>query len=86
MLDYAIIFLNSLKNSPHAQFAAPKLIFLIIYILIVKGLETEVWIFLLKMLVVNENSLIFCVSLWEDQQRVPERERANPVPDLCWNC
>lgn len=86
MLDYAIIFFNSLKKkSPQAQFTAPKLIFLGIYILIVKGLETEIWIFLLKTMVVNENSLLFCVLLWEDQQRVPELEskpRPRFVPEL----
>lgn len=41
MLDYAIIFLNSLKHFTHTEFTALELVFLVIYILVVKGLETQ---------------------------------------------
>lgn len=75
MLDYEIIFLNSLKHFTHTEFTALKLVFLVIYILVVEGLETQKFGFFF-----SENPLlwmkilIFCVLLWEDQQRVPELE------------
>lgn len=87
MLDYAIIFLNSLKHFTHTEFTALELVFLVIYILVVKGLETQKsgFFFRWKPIVVDEDSNILCFALGRPAEGAWVREQT-PFPDLYWNC
>lgn len=92
MLDYGIIFLNSLntnkQTSPKAdlpcslysdskRYRNKEICFLLFYFIFI------IILFLVfKATVVYEDFLIFCVLLWEGQQRVPELE-SKPYSQIC---
>lgn len=89
LCNYFLEFILKTKNK-----LALKLIFCVADILVVKGLETNLFFFfnfifiiiilflVLKATVVYEVSLICCVLLWEGQQRVPELE-SKPYSQIC---